>query len=123
MDFLRFDGQEGPIRDFTVVSAADVCIAQKFDTWQILIVYLSSKEACPTISINKKVRLRYTCTLMSHGRPWTAMELAKIHTSFSCQLQVNAARVSHFLDAETCDFSKVPSLSMGVHGLIISLFY
>ena len=31
---------------------------------------------------------------------------------FSCQLQVNAARVSHFLDDET-DFSQVPSLSMG----------
>ncbi len=35
--------------------------------------------------------------------------------SFSCQLQVNAARVSHFLDAET-EFSHAPSLSMGVHG-------
>ena len=34
------------------------------------------------------------------------------------QLQVNAARVSHFLDAETCAFSQVPSLSMGVHGTL-----
>ena len=40
------------------------------------------------------------------------MELAKIHTSSSCQLQVSAARVSHFLDAETCEFSQVPSLSI-----------
>ena len=48
---------------------------------------------------------------MSHGRPWTAMELAKIR---QFQLQVNAAtRVSHFLDAETCEFSQVPSLSIG----------
>ena len=35
------------------------------------------------------------------------------NSSFSCQLQVSAARVSHFLDAETCEFSQVPSLSMG----------
>ena len=34
----------------------------------------------------------------------------------SCQ--VNAARVSHFLDAETGEFSQVPSLSMGVHGTL-----
>ena len=34
---------------------------------------------------------------MSHGRPRTAMELRKF-TSFSCQLQVSVARVSHFLD-------------------------
>ena len=33
--------------------------------------------------------------------------------SFSCQLQVNAARMGHFLDAETCELSQVPSLSMG----------
>ena len=47
---------------------------------------------------------------MYHGRPGTAMELAKIR--FNCQLQVNAARMSHFLDAETAEFSQVPSLSM-----------
>ena len=59
---------------------------------------------------------------MTHGRSWTAMELARIHTSFSCQLQVSSARVSHFLDAETCEFcAQVPSLSMGVHGTLISL--
>ena len=51
---------------------------------------------------------------MSHGRPWTAIELAKIHTSFSCQLHGCAAMVSHFLDAETCAFSQVPSMSMDV---------
>ena len=38
------------------------------------------------------------------------MELAKFHTSFSCQLQVSAARVGHFLDVETCEFWQVPSL-------------
>ena len=38
---------------------------------------------------------------MSHGRPWTAMELAKIRKFQLGQLQVNAARVSHFLDAKT----------------------
>ena len=43
---------------------------------------------------------------------WTPMELAKI---CKFQLPVNAARVSHFLDAETCRFSQVPSLS-SVHG-------
>ena len=37
---------------------------------------------------------------------------------FSCQLQVNAARVSHFFDAETCEFSQVLSLFMGVHGTL-----
>ena len=35
------------------------------------------------------------------------MELAKIH---KFQLQVSVARVSHVLDAETCQFS------IGVHG-------
>ena len=45
---------------------------------------------------------------MTHERPWTAMEIAKIR---KFQLQVNAARVSHFLDAETCEFSQVSSLS------------
>ena len=44
---------------------------------------------------------------MYHGRP-----------CFSCQLQVNAARMSQFLDAETCEFLQVPSLSMGVHGTL-----
>ena len=46
---------------------------------------------------------------MSLGRPWIAMELAKIH-KFYCQLQVSAARVSHFLDAETF------ASSITVHG-------
>ena len=39
--------------------------------------------------------------------------------STSCELQINAARVSHFLDAKTCEFSQVPSLSMGIHGTLI----
>ena len=49
---------------------------------------------------------------MSDGRPWTAMELAKIQ-KLCCQLQVSAARVSHFLDTETCEFSQVTSLARG----------
>ena len=66
MDVLGFDGQKGPIRDFTFYSIRCVYHAELILTWQI--VYLSSKEACPTISINKS----------EIGRPWTAMELAKI---------------------------------------------
>ena len=54
--------------------------------------------------------------------PWSPMgqrwNLRKF-TSFSCQLQVSAARVSHFLDAETCEFSQFSSLSMGVHGTLM----
>ena len=50
----------------------------------------------------------------AHGQRWNLRKFA----SFSCQLQVNAARVSQFLDAETCEFSQVPSLSMGVHGTL-----
>ena len=34
----------------------------------------------------------------AHGQRWNLRKFA----SFSCQLQVNAARVSQFLDAETC---------------------
>ena len=34
----------------------------------------------------------------------------------SCKLM--PARMSQFLDAETCEFSQVPSLSMGVHGTL-----
>ena len=45
---------------------------------------------------------------MSHGQRWNLRKFA----SFSCQLQVNAARVSHFLDAETCEFSQVPWASL-----------
>ena len=45
MDLLRFDGQKGPIRALPSV------VSCRIDTWQI--VYLSSKEACPTISIHK----------------------------------------------------------------------
>ena len=30
-----------------------------------------------------------------------------------CQLQVSAVRVSHVLDAETCEFSQVLPLSVG----------
>ena len=52
MDFLRFDGQKDPIRDFTVCSVRCVYRAElTLDCWQI--AYLSSKQACPTISINK----------------------------------------------------------------------
>ena len=43
---------------------------------------------------------------MSHGQRWNLRKFA----SFSCKLQVNAARVSHFLDAKTCEFSQVSSL-------------
>ena len=49
---------------------------------------------------------------------WTfsdSMDKGARFASFSCQLQVNAARVSHFFDAETCEFSQVPSLFMDVH--------
>ena len=66
-----------------------LCVSRRIDTWQI--VYLSSKDPCPTISIPRAT--------------WTAMELARIH----CQLQGSSDRASHFLDAETCEF---PSLSM-----------
>ena len=44
----------------------------------------------------------------------TAIELAKIHTSFSCQLQVSAAMVSQFLDADIFrKFHRCPWASMG----------
>ena len=46
MDFLRFDGQKGPIRDFTICSIRCVYRAE-------LILSISSKEACPTILIHK----------------------------------------------------------------------
>ena len=46
------------------------------------------------------------------------MELAKIRQFQLPVAQVNAARMSHFLDAETGKFSHVPSLSMGVHGTL-----
>ena len=46
---------------------------------------------------------------MSHGRPWTAMELAKIR-KFQHQ---KVAHPSLQLAAETGEFSQVPSLSMG----------
>ena len=45
----------------------------------------------------------------AHGQRWNLRKFA----GFSWQLQINAARVSHVLDAETCEFSQVPSLSMG----------
>ena len=51
---------------------------------EIVSMYAGLKEACPTILINKTEDK--VCTLKSHGRTWTAMELAKIHTSFSCKL-------------------------------------
>ena len=35
--------------------------------------------------------------LDAHGQQWNLRKFA----SFSCQLQVNAARMSHFLDAES----------------------
>ena len=37
--------------------------------------------------------------------------LVRFNKIFSCWLQLNAALVSHFLGAETCEFSQVPSLS------------
>ena len=46
MDFPRFDGQKGPIRDFTIRSIR--CVSRRIVTWQI--VYLSTIDACPTIS-------------------------------------------------------------------------
>ena len=58
---------------------------------------------------------RVSIGLMSHGQRWNLRKCA----SFSCQLQVDAARVSHFWDAETCEFSQVPSLSMGIHGTLM----
>ena len=77
-----------------------LCVSHRIDTWQI--VYLSSKDPCPTISINKIEIERY---INIPRATWTAMELARIH----CQLQGSSARASHFLDAETCE---LPSLSM-----------
>ena len=61
----------------------------------------------PTCYIVKK-------TIMdAHGQRWNLRKFA----SFSCQLQVNAARVSQFLDAETCanfrKFHRCPWASMG----------
>ena len=50
----------------------------------------------------------------THGQRWNLRKFA----SFSCQLQVNAARVSNFLDAENCEFLQFPPLSMGVHGTL-----
>ena len=52
------------------------------------------------------------CPMDAHGQRWNLRKFA----SFSCQLQVNAARVRHFLDAETCEFSQVPSPL--VHGTL-----
>ena len=66
MTFSDSMDKRGPSRDFTVCSIR--CVSRRIDTWQI--VYLSSKEACPTISIHKsEIYLNV---------PWTAMELAKI---------------------------------------------
>ncbi len=56
---------------------------------------------------------------MSHGRPWTAMELAKIHTSFSIQKLAHPSGINLQLAAKTCEFLEVPSLSMGVHGTLV----
>ena len=59
----------------TLPSVNPLCLSRRIDTWQI--VYLSYKDPCPTKSIHKsKIKVR---TLMSHGRSWTAMELARIH--------------------------------------------
>ena len=44
--------------------------------------------------------------------PLTAMDLGSLAKFHKFQFQVNAARVSHFLDAETCEFWQDPSLSM-----------
>ena len=51
----------------------------------------------------------------AHGLRWNLRKC----TSFSSQLQISAARVSHFLDAETGEFSEVPSLSIDVHGTLM----
>ena len=49
----------------------------------------------------------------------------ELPTSFCCQLQVSAARVSHFFNCfwmmKLCEFLQIPSLSMGVHGTLIYL--
>ena len=55
---------------------------------------------------------------MSHGRPWTAMELAKIHTSFSIQKLAHPSGINLQMAAETGELSQVPSLSMAVHGTL-----
>ena len=54
---------------------------------------------------------------MSHGRPWTAMNLRKLG-SFSIQKVHHPSGTTVQLAAETCEFSQVPSLSMGVHGTL-----
>ena len=51
MDFLGLDGQKGPIRDFTVCSIR--CVYRAELIFGRYLVYLSSKEACPTISNHK----------------------------------------------------------------------
>ena len=46
------------------------------------------------------------------------MELAKIHTSVSIQKVAHPSGTTVQLAAETCGFSQVPSLSMGIHGTL-----
>ena len=52
MDFFRNDGLFQTIVTLpSVFSAVCIRLSCRIDTWQI--VYLSSKDTCPTISINK----------------------------------------------------------------------
>ena len=44
--------------------------------------------------------------------------MPKIPREITLTRALNTARVSHFLDAETFEFSQVPSLSMGIHGTL-----
>ena len=51
---------------------------------------------------------------MSIGRPWTAMKLAKMR-SVSIQKVVHPSGINLQLAAETCEFSQVRPLSMGLY--------
>ena len=87
-----------PLGDLTRNDPNPLCVLRRIYSWQI--VYLSSKEACPTISIHKSEIKVPQCPMDAHGQRGNLRKF----TSFSCQLQVNAARASHFLDPETCEF-------------------
>ena len=51
---------------------------------------------------------------MYHGQRWNLRKF----TSFSIQKVTHHSVTTVQLAAETCEFSQVPSLSMGVHGTL-----
>ena len=64
-----------------------LCVSRRIDTWQI--VYLSSKDPCPTIH---KIEIRY---INIRRATWTAMELARI------QLQGMWSAVAQLVECRT----------------------